>query len=111
MGSRYKKYASDRVEEQNKNRVRPRSGRKFWGFEVQNVVSEALGGVKGSEKRKIFARLRRGLLLNRHVVFLYWNPKIEIANFWIFISVGGGGGGLGTKKNRDRILKGSVPVV
>ena len=37
-----------------------------------------------------FARLRRGPLLSKNVVFLYCNPKIEVPNFGIFISVGEG---------------------
>ena len=43
------------------------------------------------EGRFFFARLRRGPLLSKSVVFMYCNPKIEVSIFWIFISVGGGG--------------------
>ena len=82
---------SNRAEEQN-NMIRPRSGRKFWVFEVQNAIWEALGSVKGSGKG-FFARPRRGLLLSKNVVFLYCNLKIEVSIFVIFISVGGGGSG------------------
>jgi hypothetical protein len=37
-----KKWVPDRVEEQ-KNGIRPRSGRNYEGFEVQNAIWEALG--------------------------------------------------------------------
>ena len=46
----------DRILRRNKkNRIRPRSGRKFGVFEVQNAIWEALGSVKASGKGKIFA--------------------------------------------------------
>ena len=71
-GSGYKKNRDRILRRNKKNRIRPRSGRKFGVFEVQNAIWEALGSVKASGKGNIFARLRRGL---QYVDFLYCDSK------------------------------------
>ena len=69
------------------------------GFRGPKGVLGALGSVKGRGKGDFFARLRRGPILSKNVVFLYGHLKIEVYIFEIFISVGGGWGS-GDKKNR-----------
>ena len=90
----------DRVEEQKKwdsAAQRP----KILGFRGSKGDLGALGSVKERGRAIFFARLRRGPLLSKSVVFMYCNPKIEVSIFGIFISVGGGWGGgwSGYKKN------------
>ena len=70
-----------------------------FGFSRFKTRFRKLWGRKREWEVDFFARLRRGVLLSRDVVFLYWNPRIEISFFCFFFG-GGGGGGSGYKKNR-----------
>ena len=55
-GSGYKKNRDRILRRNKKNRIRPRSGRNFWGFEVQKAVWGALESVKESGENDFFSR-------------------------------------------------------